>query len=75
MRIAAGDWDAVVIAHSTFDLLDDDPDYEIKHMRNLIDELTGALRDAGYASPSDAADDRGKSMTVKQPCLSKFSRC
>jgi len=65
MRIAAGDWDAVVIAHSTFGLIEDDPEVEIKHSRALVDEAMATLKEKGYDSVADAKEDRRKPPTVK----------
>ena len=65
MRIAAGDWDAVVIAHSTFNLIEDDPRVEVEHMESLIDEMSDSLRSKGYKSLEDAKEDRRKSPSVK----------
>jgi N12 class adenine-specific DNA methylase len=65
MRIAAGDWDAVVIAHSTFSGISDDPDVEIAQSKSLIDEALATLKEAGYDSVFDAKADRKKPPTVK----------
>lgn len=65
MRIAAGDWDAVVLAHSTFGRIEDDPAYATKHMRALVDEVMEALREQGYDSVLDAKDDKKKPQSVK----------
>ncbi len=46
-RVASGDWDAVVMAHSTFNLLPDDPAYERKLVEDLMDQLDDALRQEG----------------------------
>lgn len=65
MRIAAGDWDAVVIAHSTFSTISDDPDVEIAQSKSLIDEALATLKEAGYDSVFDAKSDKKKPPTVK----------
>jgi N12 class adenine-specific DNA methylase/SAM-dependent methyltransferase len=65
MRIAAGDWDAVVLAHSTFSTISDDPEVEINHSKSLIDDAIATLKEAGYDSIFDAKADRKKSPTVK----------
>jgi RNA polymerase sigma factor (sigma-70 family) len=65
MRIAAGDWDAVVIAHSTFGLIEDDPEVEIAHMTSLIDEMLDSLRAQGFDSLEEAKAMRRKPPTVK----------
>jgi RNA polymerase sigma factor (sigma-70 family) len=65
MRIAAGDWDAVVIAHSTFGMIEDDPQVVIKASNAILDEYSATLRDKGYKSIGEAREDRKKSPTVK----------
>ncbi len=65
MRIAAGDWDAVIVAHSTFGLIEDDPAVEIRHMENLVDEMMSTLNDKGYTTLDDAIEDRRKDPSVK----------
>jgi|GEM_PF-1269087 len=65
MRIAAGDWDAVVIAHSTFGMIDDDPQVEIRTSNTLKDEAEASLREKGYKSVAAAKEDRKKSPSVK----------
>ena len=44
-RIATGEWDAVVIAHSSFGLIPISKEYETQHINNQIDELTQAQYD------------------------------
>ncbi len=66
MRIAAGDWDAVVVAHSTFGLIEDDPEYQSKHMQAIVDEVMQSLADSGYGSIEDAKKGGRKDMSVKQ---------
>lgn len=46
-RVRSGDWDAVVMAHSTFDLIPDDPAWEKQQIDDLIAELEDAIREAG----------------------------
>jgi len=65
MRIAAGDWDAVVIAHSTFGLIEDDPDVEIRHSRALVDEAMATMKEKGYDTLAAAKEDRRKPPSVK----------
>ncbi len=65
MRIAAGDWDAVVVAHSTFGMIDDDPQVVINTANAILDEFLATLRDKGYKSIGEAREDRKKSPTVK----------
>jgi RNA polymerase sigma factor (sigma-70 family) len=65
MRIAAGDWDAVVIAHSTFGLIENDPQVEIRTSNSLKDEAEATLRERGYKSVAAAKEDRRKSPSVK----------
>ena len=42
-RIATGEWDAVLIAHSSFGLIPMSKDYERKHIENEIEEITDAI--------------------------------
>lgn len=65
MRMAAGDWDAIVIAHSTFSMIADDPIVEIETRQNVVDEMMESLKDSGYDSLLDAKEDRQKTPTVK----------
>jgi len=65
MRIASGDWDAVVIAHSTFGMIADDPEIEIAHARTLVDEAIATLADKGFSSFDAAKAEKKKPPTVK----------
>ncbi|MDO5568597.1 MAG: SNF2-related protein, partial [bacterium] len=42
-RIATGEWDAVIIAHSSFGLIPMSKKYEEKHIRKQIEEITEAI--------------------------------
>lgn len=42
-RIATGDWDAVIVAHSSFGRIGVDPEFEEKFIRNQIDELEASI--------------------------------
>ena len=42
-KIATGDWDAVIIAHSSFGLIPMSKEYEQKYLQNQIEELTNAI--------------------------------
>lgn len=42
-RIATGEWDAVLIAHSSFGLIPMSKEYEQKHIENQIYEITDAI--------------------------------
>lgn len=55
--VAAGDWDIVVMAHSTFNLISDDPEAERNALREVIDELKSLIaanggEKAGKKDPS-----------------------
>ncbi|MBP7950374.1 MAG: hypothetical protein KA004_12025 [Verrucomicrobiales bacterium] len=52
-RIASGDWDAVVMAHSTFDRIPDDPAAEEEALQELIDELVEAIKEGGGSKSKD----------------------
>lgn len=42
-KIATGEWDAVLIAHSSFGLIPMSKEYEQKHLENQIDEVSSAI--------------------------------
>lgn len=42
-QIATGEWDAVLIAHSSFGLIPMSREYERKHIESEIQEITGAI--------------------------------
>lgn len=42
-RIATGEWDAVLIAHSSFGLIPMSKEYEEKHLENQIEEVSSAI--------------------------------
>lgn len=42
-KIATGEWDAVLIAHSSFGLIPMSKEYEKKHIENEIQEITDAI--------------------------------
>lgn len=42
-RIATGEWDAVLIAHSSFGLIPVSKEYSKKHLENQIEEITNAI--------------------------------
>lgn len=60
-RIASGDYDAIIIPHSQFNMLPDDPAFETQMTNELLDELRAALAEAQQA----AGDDK-RNPTVKQ---------
>jgi len=64
-RVATGDWDAVVIAHSTFSRIEDDPAVEIRHKENLVNEMMESIFGQDYKSLADAKNDRKKSSQTK----------
>nr|DAS73004.1 MAG TPA: Chromatin remodeling complex ATPase [Caudoviricetes sp.] len=55
-RVATGDWDIVVMAHSSFDMIPDKPELVRSRFREEIDALEEAIRETG----------RGDKVTVKQ---------
>lgn len=57
-RIATGEWDAVLIAHSSFGLIPMSKDYQIKHIQNQIDELLVAIE--------RIKDESNESLSVKK---------
>ena len=65
MRIAAGDWDAVVVAHSTFGMIQDDPKVETDALNSHIDAMMETLNEQGI-SWAEATDKKvKKTPTVK----------
>jgi N12 class adenine-specific DNA methylase len=64
-RIASGDWDTVVMAHSTFDLIPDDPRWEQKQLGDLMDELGDALEAQG-ANRFETDTKKIKDPSVKE---------
>ncbi|MGN7710765.1 PLxRFG domain-containing protein [Agrobacterium radiobacter] len=42
-RIATGDWDAVIVAHSSFGRIGIDPNYEAKFVQQQMDDLEASL--------------------------------
>ena len=42
-KIATGEWDAFLIAHSSFGLIPMSKEYETRHMENQIDEVVNAI--------------------------------
>ena len=64
-RVRSGDWDAVVMAHSTFDLIPDDPVWERKQITDLIKELEDAIREQG-GDPAQTDLKKIKDPTVKE---------
>jgi len=59
-RIASGDWDAVVVAQSSFNLLPSDPAREIAFIRGMLADLVEAIREA------KAKTNSGRDPTVKE---------
>ena len=55
-RVATGDWDIVVMAHSSFDMIPDKPELVRSRFREEIDALEEAIRETGS----------GDKVTVKQ---------
>lgn len=42
-RISTGDWDAVIVAHSSFGKVQVDPEHEAEFIREQIDDLTSSI--------------------------------
>lgn len=55
-RVATGDWDIVVMAHSSFDMIPDKPELVRSRFKEEIDTLEEAIRETGS----------GDKVTVKQ---------
>ena len=57
-RIATGEWDAVLIAHSSFGLIPMSKEYEQKHMEQQIEEVVNAIE--------RIKEESGDSLSVKK---------
>lgn len=58
-RISTGDWDAVIVAHSSFGKVQVDPEHEAEFIREQIDDLTSsieAIREAEGQSSRNVKD-------------------
>jgi N12 class adenine-specific DNA methylase len=64
-RVRSGDWDAVIMAHSTFDLIPDDPAWERQQINDLIGELEDAIREQG-GDPAQNDLKKIKDPSVKE---------
>ena len=70
-RIATGDWDAVIMAHSSFGFIKPDPDFETKFNNDQIKDIMAAIEELGgevSGQRNDKSDGRDKQTkrTVKQ---------
>jgi N12 class adenine-specific DNA methylase len=68
-KVATGDWDAVVIAHSSFGFIRPEKEFEIEFTGREIQEITDAINElGGDVSARDKSDGRDKATkrTVKQ---------
>lgn len=61
-KIASGDWDAVIIAHSSFERIRPSPEFEQRFIQAEIDRI---MREAKEVEKSDG-DEQEKKRTVKQ---------
>lgn len=64
-RIASGDYDSIIIPHSQFNMLEDDPEFEKGEVKKMLDELEKALTDA-RAEAEKRGESTKKDPTVKQ---------
>lgn len=53
-RIATGDWDAVIVAHSSFGRVESDPEYQERFIKEQIDEIDTAITAMRSAEGRDA---------------------
>lgn len=63
-KVAAGDWDAVIMAHSSFDMVPDDPAWQRRQIEELLEQLDDALRSKGASAGDDLK--KVKDPTVKE---------
>lgn len=61
-KIATGDWDAVIMAHSSFGFIKPDPDFEMEFNQQQVAHIKKAIE---QVDASDG-DEKGKKRTVKQ---------
>jgi len=57
-RISTGDWDAVIVAHSSYQFIPPPPEHEARFYREQIEELEAAIR--------EMKADRQDKRTIKQ---------
>ena len=65
-KIASGDWDIVILPHSTFNLIGSNPEREAGFIQEQLDEIREAIASEGGIAPESSKTKRGDSMTVKQ---------
>ncbi|NKB96809.1 hypothetical protein HED48_23360 [Ochrobactrum intermedium] len=61
--MAAGDYDAVIVAHSSFGLIGVDPVYEAEFIRMQVDDLEASIR---TLEESDGKSSRSVKQMAKQ---------
>lgn len=71
-KIASGDWDAVVMAHSTFNQIKDDPEYVKKITYELIEELRDAIRQ--NMGESNEVSRYGRISQKKDPSVKEMEK-
>ncbi|HPM70124.1 MAG TPA: PLxRFG domain-containing protein [Smithellaceae bacterium] len=65
-KIASGDWDLVILPHSTYNLIKCNPIREAGFIQEQLDEIREAIRSEGGHSPESSKVNRSDSLTVKQ---------
>lgn len=65
-KIATGDWDAVIIAHSTFGFIKPAPEFEIEFNGAQIKDITDAINELGGDPRKSDSRDKATKRTVKQ---------
>lgn len=68
-RISTGDWDAVIVAHSSFGKVQVDPEHEAEFIREQIDDLTSsieAIREAEGQSSRNVKDAAKRRDALKE---------
>ena len=61
-RIATGDWDAVVIAHSSFGFIRPDPQFETRFNKRLVDDIVRTIQEM----KEQQGEETTKRRTIKQ---------
>ncbi len=61
-RIAVGDWDIVIMAQSSFDMVKDDPDLVMRHYESQLDELEQLIAESDNHSTIKDAERQKKQL-------------
>ncbi|PHV10978.1 hypothetical protein, partial [Chitinimonas sp. BJB300] len=65
-KIATGDWDIVIVAHSSFGFIGIDPDTEQRYLEAELREAEAAIKEAEAQATEDGYSGHRKSFNVKE---------